>query len=369
MLSKGERTVANSRILVVEDEIIVAMDLQHELTSLGYRVTGIISSGKEAIDKAGQTRPDLVLMDIRLEGDVDGIEAAEQIRVSFNIPVIFLTAYADADTLQRAKITEPFGYIIKPYQERDLHTTIEMALYKHQMDSKLKAYAAELERRNRELDTFAHTVANNLNSLATIVTNHADFIKDKIRLTDEQYRHIITIARSGRKMSQVIDELLLLAKVRRTDITLKPLHMARTVAEAQQRLSQMIEEYKAEISLPGHWPEVLGYSPWVEEIWVNYLSNGIQYGGQPPRLQIGATIQSNRQVRFWVRDNGPGFTRDEQVHLFRLFKQPDYGEVDERRLRLSIVQHIVEKLGGQVGVESEGIPGRGAIFSFTLPSV
>ena len=361
--------MTQARILIVEDEIIVAMDLQHELTDLGYRVIDLVSSGPAAVEKAAQTRPDLVLMDIRLTGDMDGIEAAEQIRTTLNLPVVYLTAYADDDTLGRAKITEPFGYIVKPYQERDLYTTIEMALYKHRMDAQLKSYAIELERRNRELDTFAYTVANNLQSLAYKITENAEAIKDSLRMSDELSQRVNSITRSGRKMSQVIAELLLLAKMRRTEVELKPIHMARAVAEAQQRLSQMIQQSQAEIKLPGHWPEVLGHGPWVEEVWVNLLSNGIQYGGTPPRLQVGATIQANRQVRFWLRDNGPGLTPEEQAGLWQPFNQPGRFQVEERHLRLSIVQHIVEKLGGQVGVESEGIPGRGATFSFTLPCV
>lgn len=359
--------MAKARILIVEDEIIVGLDIQHELTGLGYRVTDIVASGPEAIQKASQFRPDLVLMDIRLTGEMDGIEAAEQIRQSLSLPIVYLTAYADAETLQRAKLTEPFGYIIKPYQERDLHTTIEMALYKHQLDCQLKRYATELERRNRELDTFAATVANNLHSLAAKITKHADLLKENLRLSDDLYQNIETIARSSRKMSQVIDELLLLAKIRQIEVELKPVNMARIIAEAQQRLSQLIEIHRAEIKLPGHWPEVVGHAPWLEEVWVNLLSNGIQGGGEPPRLHIGATIQPNRYVRFWLRDNGPGLTPLEQAQLWQPFNQPDDSQANERSLGLSIVRHIIEKLGGQVRVESEGIAGRGTTFSFTLP--
>ncbi len=130
--------MTNARILVVEDEGIIAKDIQNILKSLGYAVPAIASSGEGAIKKAAETFPDLVLMDIVLEGHMDGVEAAEQIRDRFGIPVVYLTAYADNKTLQRAKITEPYGYIIKPFSERELHTIIEMALYKHQMERKLK---------------------------------------------------------------------------------------------------------------------------------------------------------------------------------------------------------------------------------------
>ena len=130
--------MAKTQILVVEDKGIVAEDIQRSLQALGYGVSGVASSGEEAIKKAEETRPDLVLMDIMLQGELDGIEAADQIRSRFNIPIIYLTAYADDKTLERAKITEPFGYIIKPFEDRELHTTVEMALYKHEMETKLK---------------------------------------------------------------------------------------------------------------------------------------------------------------------------------------------------------------------------------------
>ena len=125
-------------VLVVEDESIVALDIQNMLGSLGYEVPVVVSSGEAAIEKAAETHPDLVLMDIRLKGDMDGIEAAEQIRGRFNIPVVYLTAYADDETLQRAKITEPYGYILKPFGERELHTAIEIALHKHKLERELQ---------------------------------------------------------------------------------------------------------------------------------------------------------------------------------------------------------------------------------------
>src|SRR5574341_2598608 len=130
--------MVKKRIMIVEDESIIADDLKENLQNLGYAVTSIASSGEEAIKKAEENKPDLVLMDIMLEGEMDGIEAAGQIRFRFNIPIVYLTAYSDEKLLERAKITEPFGYIIKPFNERELHTNIEIALYKHEVEKKLK---------------------------------------------------------------------------------------------------------------------------------------------------------------------------------------------------------------------------------------
>jgi len=125
-------------ILIVEDEGIVAEEIKSRLRHRGYEVTAIVASGEDAVAKAEEARPDLVLMDIKLRGEMDGIEAAKEIRSRFDIPVIYLTAYADEDTLHRAKVTEPFGYILKPFEERELHTSIEMGLYKHKMEKKLR---------------------------------------------------------------------------------------------------------------------------------------------------------------------------------------------------------------------------------------
>ena len=130
--------MTQARILVVEDESIVALDIQDRLESLGYEVPATVASGESAVEQAGVLRPDLVLMDIQLQGRMDGVEAADQIRQRFGIPVIYLTANADHPTVQRAKVTEPFGYVIKPFEERELHTTIEVALYKHQAEQRLK---------------------------------------------------------------------------------------------------------------------------------------------------------------------------------------------------------------------------------------
>jgi PAS domain S-box-containing protein len=127
-----------TRILIVEDESIVAKDIKTRLRKLGYTIPAVVPSGEKAVEEAGRTTPDLILMDIVLKGEIDGIEAAERIRTEFGIPVVYLTAHADEDTLQRAKVTEPYGYILKPFKDRELRTTIEMALHKHQMEKKVR---------------------------------------------------------------------------------------------------------------------------------------------------------------------------------------------------------------------------------------
>ena len=123
--------MAKTRIMIVEDDNIVVMELRYRLESLGYDVSGVVSHGEEAVKIAGDTHPDLVLMDIKLKGTANGIDAAEKIRTLFDIPIVYLTALADENTLRRVKMTEHFGFIVKPFEERELHSAIEMALYKH----------------------------------------------------------------------------------------------------------------------------------------------------------------------------------------------------------------------------------------------
>lgn len=127
--------MSTKKILIVEDESIIAEDIADSLIALGYRVTAIVYSAEEALQSVAKERPDLVLMDVNLQGEIDGITAGEQMRTHFQIPVIYLTAYADENTLRRVNSTKPFGYIVKPFEEKNLHTTIQLALHRHQYDS------------------------------------------------------------------------------------------------------------------------------------------------------------------------------------------------------------------------------------------
>ena len=143
--------IAEKQILVVEDEVITAMDIQRRLKNLGYQVPVIVCSGEEAIEKVKENKPDLILMDINLFGGMDGIEAASKIHSFSDIPVIYLTAYSDDKILSRAKITEPCSYLIKPFRDRELQINIEIALYKHTMEKKLKESYEIIREKNQWL--------------------------------------------------------------------------------------------------------------------------------------------------------------------------------------------------------------------------
>jgi signal transduction histidine kinase len=234
----------------------------------------------------------------------------------------------------------------------------------------LRQQTVELEARNEDLDAFAQTVAHDLKSPLALIASTAQVLElDFPDLSEEKLRHHLGVmAQRGRKASSLIEELLLLAELRHADIHIETLVMAPILTEAQKRLADMFTDQQPLIEMPTTWPAALGYGPWIEEVWVNYLSNALKYGGQPPQLELGAAKQRDGMVRFWVRDNGSGLTRQEQDQLFRPFTRFSQIRATGHGLGLSIVRRIIEKLGGEVAVESDGIEGQGSTFSFTLPA-
>jgi two-component system sensor histidine kinase/response regulator len=246
----------------------------------------------------------------------------------------------------------------------------------------LRGRTAELQARNEELDAFSHTVAHDLKGPLGHIMGYAYLLRDPGLVSEEDYRtYVQAIEQGGQRVRNIIDELLLLASVRKLEeIETGPLDMAPIVAEVGHRLSFVIEQYQADLVLPAEdaWPVAVGHGPWIEEVWANYISNALKYGGSPPRIELGAdppppsppsggTEGEARMVRFWVRDNGPGLTPEEQARLFTPFTRLEQVRAKGHGLGLSIVRRIVEKLGGQVGVESE--VGQSSTFSFTLPAV
>jgi signal transduction histidine kinase len=231
----------------------------------------------------------------------------------------------------------------------------------------LREHSASLQSRNEELEAYAHTIAHDLKNPLAIIIGSSDAIRFITDLTPEELQDFIQqIQSTAYEMNAIIDNLLLLSEVRKVDAPAESVDMAGVVANVRKRLRSMVEEYRGRITFPKTWPAAIGYAPWIEEVWANYISNALKYGGQSPRVRLGAQNQPDGMVRFWIRDNGQGLTPEAQARLFSPFTQ--VGEVHKsgHGLGLSIVRRIVEKQGGQVGVESEF--GKGSLFFFTLPA-
>ncbi len=236
-------------------------------------------------------------------------------------------------------------------------------------NKKLREEILQHEQLISDLNSFSHSVAHDLKNPLSNIISFSEILDEIIQ---EDTEKAIEIARlintSGEKMLSIIEELLKLSSYRNQDINFTPFDMGGVVIQATQRLSLMSQQYGARIEVPDSWPMVKAYAPWVEEVWVNLISNAIKYGGTPP-LFILDWEEVGDMIRFTVQDNGNGLSPEKLSKLFKDFVKLSNKKVEGHGIGLSIVKRIVEKLGGQVGVESDNVSGKGCVFSFTLLKV
>lgn len=232
----------------------------------------------------------------------------------------------------------------------------------------------ELQESNQALNAFARMVAHDLKNPLGLIVGYTELIlmradDNQDRLSASSIQDLHMISQQGFKMSNIIDDLLLLASIRnKQDVVSTAVDMAAIVQEVTGRLTWQIEQKQATITQPESWPLALGFAPWIEEIWANYMSNALKYGGVPPVVALGGEDLGNGECRFWVIDNGPGLSAEQQAKLFKEFSRlAEHHDMEGSGLGLSIVEYIVRRLEGDVGVESE--PGQGSKFYFTLPSL
>ncbi len=235
-----------------------------------------------------------------------------------------------------------------------------------------KKLVFEIEKREKlieDLDAFAHTVAHDLRSSLSSIFSASEIMEDIIKVNDKNLLCELSnlINHSANKSIQITHELLLMATTDKTEVDRKPLDMFRIYNESKRRLSDIIKNSNAKFSEPLVWPQSIGYAPWIEEVWSNYLSNAIKYGGTPPEIEVGADLLLDGNVKFWIKDNGKGLSAEQQKLLFKNFVRLQPQNAEGYGLGLSIVKKIIEKLDGSAGVESKGI-GQGSKFYFILPT-
>jgi signal transduction histidine kinase len=358
--------------MIVDDTPANLRLLMTILAQEGYRVRPM-TQGEAAIAAARAVRPDLILLDIMMP-QMDGYEVCRRLKAdeeTRTIPIIFLSAMDATGSKVRAFQAGAVDFIAKPFQAEEVVARVKTHLTLRHLQRELELRLLDLEARNEELNAFSHTVAHDLKNPVSNIVGFAELLDqyyDDLS-ADEIRSSIHTIANNGRKLDTIIEELMLLAGIRRQTVIPAELNMVAIVHEVRQRLAGLIDQEGAQIEAgdPSRWPAAVGHAPWVEEVWTNYISNAIKYGGTPPRVTLGASREGEDRVRFWVRDNGEGLDAAAQARLFTPFTQLSKIKTKGHGLGLSIVRRIIDKLQGEVGVTSA--PGEGSTFYFILPAV
>ena len=358
------------KIFIVEDEIITARDISLKLKKFGYQVVGIADSGDVAFEKVAECQPDLVLMDIVLQGDIDGIEVAQKIRHQFEIPVIYLTAYVDKDTLQRAKITEPFGYILKPFKGQDLRTHIEIALYKHKSEVETRRALAKQKELNELKSRFITIASHEFRTPLTTILGSTELLRHygEDLPQDKRNQYLEKIKTTIKGMTKTLDSILTISQAEADKIVFKPAPLNLTeVCQEVVREFQGDEEEKKRIIFIDECQliSVLADRNLIRYILANLLVNAIKYSSQDSKIMFYLNCHQGEAI-LTVEDKGIGIPLEEQDKLFDSFyRATNVGDIPGTGLGLSVVKQLVSLHGGKVQVESE--LDQGAIFTVTLP--
>lgn len=369
--------MAPIRILIVEDERLVADDLQETLQGLGYEVSASVASGEEALAKVAETTPDLVLMDIRLSGTLDGVQAADLIQSQFQIPIVYLTANADRATLERVKASHPFGYILKPFNEKILATTIDIALSRHQAEQEmqqalstteveLQTIKQEAQKQAEHLSIVAHELRNPITAIkfaVEMLTNHAEDLPE-----EKRERYIERIRNATKSLNDLLEDILTLERTRANKIQAFPVPLE-VVSFCQEVLETFQlsagDLYSFVFSSNESFCLVCLDDKLLWHLLNNLLSNAVKYSPEGGGIWLTITFTSET-ISLQVKDQGIGIPAEAQTTLFEPFQRAsNVGKIPGSGLGLAIVKQCVTLQGGTIAVDS--VVGEGATFTVTLP--
>ncbi|OAB63065.1 hybrid sensor histidine kinase/response regulator [Leptolyngbya valderiana BDU 20041] len=365
------------RILIVEDEAIVADDIAYRLENLGYEIADIVASGEEAIESATDYLPDLVLMDIMLQGEIDGIEAARTIRERLELPVVYLTANADRATLERAKVSVPLGYVLKPFKDRELQVTIEIALTRHHAERELQQALENTRQQQRaaeensDLKTqYLSMTSHEFRTPLTVIQSSAEMLEHfgDVWSDEKKQKYIQRILSSTASMNQLLEDVLTFGRVESGKVPFQ-----RTSVDVETFCRDLVDAiafgagqgYSIEYSVrgtpqPAHLDEKLLW-----HLLNNLLSNAVKYSPDGGVVTFTVSFESDR-VCFQVSDSGIGIAPEEQHRLFEPFhRAKNVGKIPGTGLGLAIVKRSVDIHGGSISVSSQ--EGKGTTFTVVLP--
>ena len=353
-------------ILIVEDELLIAKNLYQKLEKLGYQIADIVSSGADAIQRAGEMKPDLILMDIVIKGDIDGIETAARIHQELDIPIIYTTAYADEETLQRAENTGSYGYLLKPFKEREIHATIKIALSKHQEAVRMKKIIALAAAKSESRARLVSMAYHDLNTPLTTIQLSAEMLEDSEPGTPN--KNVARIKKAVSNMSELLEEILMLSKAEsgKVSLSLNQLNVTDFCTSILEELQPIVTQKHVLKFLAKTEPLYANLdAKMLHNLLTNLLSNAIKYSPNGGTVSLELSCE-NQQIIFGVRDEGIGMTAEYQEKLFQQFERgTNVGQIKGSGLGLCIVKHIVDLHGGTISVESA--IGKGTTFIVALP--
>ncbi|MEM7580563.1 MAG: ATP-binding protein [Mastigocoleus sp.] len=366
-----------TKILIVEDEQIIAEDIRETLEDIGYQVVGTVSTGEDAIPLAASSRPHLVLMDILLAGEMDGIEASKHIQSHFNIPVVYLTANADKVTLKRVKETHPFGYVLKPFDDKILATTIDIALSRHEVEVEMRKSLIISQNEKQEVECQMQHKSQYMNMAAHELRNPIAAIKLGAEIlkcygsnmpVEKVQKHIQRIESATDSLNQILEEMLTLGKTEsgKIECDLKSIDIINFCEEIveSQRIT-MSQNYTLNF-----YPDIQKRYADVDEklLWHllnNLLSNAVKYS--PDGGAVSLSLDWEEQyVCFRVKDEGIGIPLEAQAQLFEPFQRArNVGEIPGTGLGLAIVKQCIILHQGFIEIESA--VNEGTTFIVRLP--
>ncbi len=376
----------NKRILIIEDEAVIGQDLKQKLTAMGYEVPAIAMSGPQAIELSKKTSPDLLLVDIMLNGPIDGIETVSRIKQHKNIPFIYLTAYNDPDTLAKAKGTGPLSFLVKPYDARQLHTSIELAFHSHHLYCQRLQHINALEQQNSNLESILYTTIHDLRSpiiniqgftceLSELLTelyadkNLSESQKQNIQqITNRQIPEIINFINAGtEKICMIIEGLSAISRLGTEHLNFEQIDMNhlinRILSSIQFELAKANVRIKAE-----PLPPCLGSAIHLDRAFTNLIDNAVKYldPQKPGQITIWAKSEPDKKI-YCIEDNGIGIPKARQKKIFDLFHRTGQKEsITGFGIGLSIAKRIIQLHNGNLWLYSE--PKKGSRFFVSLPT-